>query len=228
MKIAEFSKDDKPREKILSCGVQSLSTVELLAVLLRTGMKGANVLEVARTLLHQAGDSLTCLGQFSPQRMCAVDGIGPDKAVTVAAAMELARRTARETSGEASAVIDSPAQAYELLRSRFTTQEREQCWCLFLKRSRRLIDCVRISEGGRSMTEIDIAAVVRRALDTGASFVILSHNHPAGNPQPSSADVRLTEKLRRALSTFELSLMDHIILGENQYFSFSEERSFNK
>lgn len=226
--MSEFSRSEKPREKILSCGVESLSTVELVAVLLRTGMKGANVLDVARMLLHQAGDSLVCLGQFSPQRMCAVGGIGPDKAATVAAAMELARRSACEKAGEGSQAVNSPAQAYELLQGRFTTQEREQCWCLLLKRSRRVIDCVRISEGGKSMTEIDIAAVVRRALDTGASFVILSHNHPAGNPQPSMADIKLTEKLRRALATFELSLMDHIIIGEDGYYSFAEEGSFSK
>lgn len=226
--MSEFSRSEKPREKIMSCGAESLSTVELVAVLLRTGMKGANVLDVARMLLRQAGDSLICLGQFSPQRMCAVGGIGPDKAATVAAAMELARRAACENDGEGSPVINTPDQAYELFRSRFTTQEREQCWCLLLKRSRRVIDCVRISEGGKSMTEIDIAAVVRRALDTGACSVILSHNHPTGNPQPSAADIKLTEKLRRALSTFELSLMDHIIIGENGYYSFSEERSFSK
>lgn len=223
MKLTEFSPDERPRERLMQCGAQNLQDSELLAILLRTGTRQNNVLDTARELLNAADGRLTTLEAMSPQMLCQVKGIGPDKAVTVAAAMELARRLARERTEVLKYSIDSPEDAGLFLHDLYTTDLKEECWAVFLKKSRKVIGTLRVSEGGTSMTEIDIKKIVRKALDLKAQMVLLSHNHPSGSAFPSTADVRLTEKLREALKTFELSLMDHIIVADDGMYSFSRQ-----
>lgn len=222
MKLSQFQPQEKPRERLACVGAQNLQDAELLAILLRTGTREHNVLDVARLLLEAAGGRLSAIEAMSPQMLCRVKGIGMDKAVTVAAAMELARRLSHEKSLMTSYGIDSPGDAGRYLQDLYTTDRKEECWAVFLKRSRRILGTMRVSEGGESMTEIDIKNIVRKALDLKANFVILSHNHPSGSACPSKADMRLTEKLREALDTFEVSLMDHIILADDGMYSFSE------
>ena len=225
MKITDFSEDERPREKLMSQGPAHLSDAELLAILMHTGTPRHNVIDMARALMREADFSLTTLSEMSLERMCSVDGIGIAKAATISSAVELGRRLAVQLSLDRKKQICCSADAAAILTGLFTTDVREECWCLFVKRNRRLLGSLRISEGGETLTEINIRKIVRKALDLGASAVILSHNHPSGNPRPSTADIKQTEKLRKALQTFELSLMDHIILSENGWYSFSDEAS---
>lgn len=225
MKIKDWNVEDMPRERMLSCGPGALSTAELLAILLRTGTREKNVVDVSRELLSSADNSLVHLGTMSVEAMEKVDGIGKGKALLLGAAFELGRRFANEQN-KAPDIINNAGDVVNLLRRTVTTLAREECWCLFLKRSRAVIGTMRISEGGQSMTEIDIKRIVARALELKASAVILSHNHPSADPRPSLADIRLTKQLKQALRMFELALIDHIIITERKCYSFSMEMEF--
>ena len=226
MKFSELGKDELPREKLLSSGPRSLSDAELLAILMHTGTSRMNVIDVSRTLLAAADHSLINLSEMSFDRVCEVNGIGVAKAATLTAAIELGRRLACQLANDPRPVINNAQDAASVLRGLYTTDVKEECWCLFLKRSRRLLDSLKISEGGETLTEINVRRIVRKALDCGAVAVILSHNHPSGDPRPSTADIRLTNKLRQALSTFEITLTDHIIVSENSCYSFCESGVF--
>ena len=222
MKIKDLNADERPRELMLKSGAQNLSGAQLLAILLRTGSRSKNVLDVARDLLYSAEGSLNILSEKSLEKMCEVKGIGMDKAVTVAAAFELGRRLNCERD-DGKVMITCASKAIRVLRPLFSSMETEELWCLFLKRSRRIISSERISSGGETLTEVNIKKIVRRSLDLKASAVILSHNHPSGNPKPSEADLKMTRKVKQALETFEIMLMDHIIVTEDDYFSFNDE-----
>ena len=222
MKIKDLNADERPRELMLKSGAQNLSGAQLLAILLRTGNRSRNVLDVARDLLYSAEGSLNILSDMSLEKMCEVKGIGMDKAVTVAAAFELGRRLNSERD-DGKVMITCASKAIRVLRPLFSSMETEELWCLFLKRSRRIISSERISSGGETLTEVNIKKIVRRSLDLKASAVILSHNHPSGNPKPSEADLKMTRKVKQALETFEIMLMDHIIVTEDDHFSFNDE-----
>ena len=222
MKIKDLNADERPRELMLKSGAQNLSGAQLLAILLRTGSRSKNVLDVARDLLYSAEGSLNILSDMSLEKMCEVKGIGMDKAVTVAAAFELGRRLNCERD-DGKVMITCASKAIRVLRPLFSSMETEELWCLFLKRWRRIISSERISSGGETLTEVNIKKIVRRSLDLKASAVILSHNHPSGNPKPSEADLKMTRKVKQALETFEIMLMDHIIVTEDDYFSFNDE-----
>ena len=234
MKMLDLGLDERPREKLLRGGAASLSDSELIAILLRTGTAQLNAVDTARELLRAAAQlyptqkegALPSLGGMRPEAMCRIKGIGPDKAATLCAAIELGRRCSEASQSAAASlrsVIHSPQDAVRILRGVMREDRKEECWCLLLKRSRRVLGVHRISQGGETITDLDIKQIVRKALDTGASAVLVSHNHPSGDPRPSAADVKLTKKLQAALETFELTLMDHIILSENSWYSFSTE-----
>ena len=222
MKIKDLEAGEQPREKMLAHGASMLSSSELLAVLLRTGSVGKNVLETAQELLGSADNSLVRLAAMSPEAMARICGVGRTKALVVVAALELGKRLCVQKQ-KAPAVIDNADDAAAILRTLYTSTLREECWCLFLKRSRALLGSLRVSEGGETMTEINIKRIVRKALDLSASAVILSHNHPGGDHRPSIQDIRLTKQLKQALAVFELSLTDHIIISDNGYYSFALE-----
>lgn len=226
MKLKEMVPSERPREKMLKNGAKALSNAELLAVMLRTGTLGTNVLDLSMKLLEKAHGNLELLAGMSVEKLCCVEGIGKGKALTIAAAVEFGKRLASAMVEGAKIVINTPEDAAKLLSGLYSTDNREECWCLLLKRNRCLINSVKISDGGETMTQICIKSIVRNALDTQASAIILSHNHPGGNPKPSSADIKETMKLRRALETFDISLMDHIIISGRECYSFSMEKGF--
>lgn len=225
MKIKDWNVEDMPRERMLSLGASALSTAELLAILLRTGTRDRNVVEVSRELLYSADNSLVQLSEMPVESMEKINGIGPGKALVLGAAFDLFRRYSLEKD-KLPETIRNAEDAARVLRRLLTADRQEECWCLFLKRSRSLLGYMRISEGGETMTEINIKRIVSRALDLKAASVILSHNHPGGDPRPSIPDIKLTRQLRNALQMFELSLTDHIIMAESSCYSFSMETIF--
>ena len=226
MKIKDLCADERPREKMLGKGASALSNAELLAILLRTGTEGRNALEVAQILLSAAGGSLTAASRMSVSELCRIDGIGTGKAVTIGAALELGKRLCSEVPDVRKNIIHSPADVYRELSSVLRGLQHEECWILYLSRNNRVISREQLSVGGQSETIVEVKSVVRRALDLRASSLILVHNHPSGDPHPGNADIKLTLILRKALDTFDISLLDHVIVSDGRYYSFADEMEY--
>lgn len=213
---------------MMEYGARALSDAELLAIVLRTGTSRMNILEISRALLARAGGSLHSLTRMSLETMCTTEGIGSSKAMQISAIAELARRMEEESVRQQCSIINSPHDAYRNLVPLFTSDSVEECWCLFLKRNRSVIGSMMVSRGGETMTQISVKSIVKRALECGAAAVILSHNHPSGEADPSTADIQLTEKLNNAMEAFDLCLMDHIVIADSGYYSFSRESEFSR
>lgn len=224
MKLKELNKQERPREKMMARGANALTDVELLAILLRTGTSTRNVVDVARELLRAADDRLGSVAAMSLDRLRQVEGIGPSKAVAVAAAFELGRRLALEVGMENVPRMDSPAKVYRVMLPLLRDLDHEECWVLFLNKSNGLISKERMTSGGQDFTVMDKRVVVRRALEKKAASIILVHNHPSGNAMPSVEDINQTRDLGRALSACGLQLLDHVIVAGASYYSFSDEQ----
>lgn len=226
MRIKDLCVDERPREKMLAKGPASLSNAELLAILLRTGTERKNVLEVAQILLNAAGGSLTAASAMSVNELCRIDGIGTWKAVTLGAALELGKRMCSEVPDNSRNIIRGPSDVYRELSSVMRGLQHEECWLLYLSRNSRVISREQLSVGGQSETIVEVKAVVRRALDLRASSLIISHNHPSGDPHPGNADIRLTSNLKKALETFDISLLDHVIIADGRFYSFADDMEY--
>lgn len=209
---------------MLAKGAGSLSNVELLAILLRTGRDGQNVLDMARELLQSGDGTLAAIAEMSIDRLRAINGIGPGKAVTIAAAFELGRRASLKAALDSGGSLSSPQKVFEIMHPLIRDLDHEECWVLFLNKTNRLISREMVSSGGLDSTVIDNRAIIRKALDKKASALILVHNHPSGSALPSRADITQTQALTKALRTCDLSLMDHVIISRDSYYSFADER----
>ena len=221
MRLKELCADELPREKMMTKGCEALSNTELLAILLRVGRNGKNVIDLARELLLSGGGSIETLAGMSIDRLCSISGIGPSKAVTIAAALELGRRAVNDRSD--TPTLSSPKAVFRLMQPQMKHLTHEECWILLLNKGNRLISKERISSGGLESTIIDNRIIIRKAIDKNASAVILVHNHPSGNALPSLPDIKQTESLNKALKTCDLSLLDHIIIAKDAYYSFADE-----
>jgi DNA repair protein RadC len=223
MKIKDLFLDERPRERLLENGAGSLSDVELLAVLLRTGNQQQNAMELARSLLESSDGKIEDLGSKSIENLLQLNGIGPAKAATLAACFELGKRSAVRKVDTKHKSITSPANVYRLMAPDMRALDHEECWVLYLNRVNHLICKEMMSSGGMDSTVIDSKAIIRRALEKKASGVILVHNHPSGSPLPGVADIEQTRNLKRALSTCDISLIDHLIVAKGSYYSFADE-----
>jgi DNA repair protein RadC len=223
MKIKELYRDERPRERLLKNGAESLSNVELLAIMLRTGTRKMNALELARTLLGDSEGRIGGIAAMSIDKLKLLPGIGPAKAATLAAAFELGRRAAVEQGFRSRAAMSSPQAVFRLMYPLVKSIEHEECWALLLNKSNRLISKELLSRGGHDSTIIDNRMVIRKALEKKATGVILVHNHPSGVPTPSAEDIRQTQALTKALRTCDLHLLDHVVIGDNAYYSFADE-----
>jgi DNA repair protein RadC len=211
MRLKDQPESERPRERLATHGPDSLSPAELVAILLRTGLKGINVLEVARQLVGRYG-TLTALAQAGLEDLQSVKGIGRDKAVTLMAAFALARRMAGELRSE-SPVLDHPEVIAHLLREENRVREVETLQVLLLNTRRRLIRIEEVSQGTLDTLLVHAREVFRRAIAANASALVLAHNHPSGDPTPSEADIKITRDLIRAGQLLRIEVLDHIILG---------------
>lgn len=224
MKLKELTKQERPREKMIARGAGALTDVELLAILLRTGTGGRNVVDVARELLRSGDDRLREIAAMPVERLCRIEGIGPSKAVAVSAAFELGRRLALEVGMDDAPRIDSPAKVYRIMLPLLRDLDHEECWALFLNKSNGLLAKERMTTGGQDFTLVDRRMIIRRVIERKAASIILVHNHPSGNPMPSVEDINQTRELNRALSACGLQLLDHVIVAGGSYYSFSDEQ----
>jgi len=220
--IKDWALEDRPREKLLSKGITSLSNAELLAILIRSGGPDASAVDLARQVLKQSGNNLQELGRKNVNDLVKHNGMGTVKAITIIAALELGRRRKRSELQEKIRISGSQ-DVYSLFQPLIADLSHEEFWVLILNRSNRVIDNVRISQGGISGTVIDVRLILKNALDRLASSLVLCHNHPSGNLKPSDADIKITTKISEASRTMDIQLLDHIIIADNSYFSFSDE-----
>lgn len=220
--IKQWQAEERPREKMATRGAEALSNAELLAIILHTGDSSRTAVDLARDLLDFAGGSLKELAVMTPGKMSSLKGIGPAKAVTVAAAVELGKRIELDRCGELPQIYNSRAVA-DMMQPQMGNLLHEECWVLYLNRANRLIGKERVSIGGAASTVMDIKIIAKKAVEKMAGSIILLHNHPSGSVYPSSEDKRQTIALRNAVSLFDIALMDHIIIGNGRYFSFCDE-----
>lgn len=223
MKIKDLFRDERPRERLLNNGAESLSNAELLAVLLRTGTRKMNAVELARNLLEDSDGMIGGIASMSIDRLLKLNGVGPAKAAALAASFELGRRCALESVNTKRKPITSPSSVYRLMIPHMKTLDHEECWVLFLNRSNHLIGREMMSSGGLESTIMDCKSIVRRALEKKASGLILVHNHPSGSPLPGMADIKQTQSLKNALKTCDISLVDHVVVADSSYYSFADE-----
>ncbi len=224
MKIKELCLDERPREKMLARGAGALTNTELLAIMLRTGTDRMNVIDVSRELLKAADEKLNGIASMSIEKLCSINGIGPTKAVTLAAAFELGRRCAGESIINSRTAISSAKIVFRLMLPIMKGLDHEECWVLYLNRANYLISKEMVSSGGLDSTTLDCKTIVRKALEKMATGIIIVHNHPSASALPGTADIQATRQLSAALKTCDIPLLDHVIIAENSYYSFSDEQ----
>jgi DNA repair protein RadC len=217
----------QPREKFDRLGPENLSESDLLAILLRTGTAGTNVVELAEALLMQYG-SLSALSRTSIAELQKIHGIGREKAKILKAALEIGRRLVQENVGE-NPRIASPEEAAAVLRERARSLDREVFWVLLLDtKSRLMVPPCEVSKGTLNSSLVHPREIFKPAIQHSAASVILAHNHPSGDPSPSAQDIRITKKLIEAGKTMEIKVLDHLIMGRktrdgaNDFFSLRE------
>jgi DNA repair protein RadC len=227
MKLKDQPASERPRERLREKGPDSLSPGELIAILLRTGLKGSNVVEIGRNLVQQYG-SMHNLAKLSWEELAKEPGIGPDKAVTLVAAFALARRLVKEELGE-SPMLDTPEAVARLVREEVRLFSAEVFQVLLLNVRRRLIGKpVKIADGTLDTILVHPREVFKSAIAANAAAVVLVHNHPSGDPTPSEADIKVTRDLIRAGQLLKIEVLDHVILGsrtqerERDYVSLRE------
>lgn len=214
--------EDRPREKMLTKGIRSLSEAELIAILIGSGSLDESAVEVSRRILASANNNLNELGKKNINDLKKFKGIGEVKAITIMAALELGRRR-KESEPEEKPKVVTSADAAAIFKPLLSDLPHEEFWVLLLNRNNLVIDKMMVSQGGLSGTVIDVRIILKMALDKLACSIILCHNHPSGNLMPSEADKDITKKIKEAGKHMDIPVLDHLIIGNDSYFSFTDE-----
>jgi len=219
--IKDLAEDDRPREKMERKGASSLSDAELIAILLRAGNASETAVDVAQRLLGQVNNSLNELARLSLHQFTKIKGIGRTKAITILAALELGRRRSAEGPVNRERIFSSRS-VIDIFQPALADLPHEEFWVLLLNKANRIIERVKVSQGGVGGTVVDPKLVLKHAVERLASAIIVVHNHPSGNPQPSDKDIALTEKLKNAAQLFDITLLDHVIVTDGECYSFAD------
>jgi len=211
MRLKDQPVSERPRERLVALGADALSHAELIAILLRTGLKGANAVEIGKQLIQKFG-TLQALARASVDDLRSVKGIGRDKAVTLVAAFALARKMAEDLQRE-SPVLDNPEAIVQLLREQNLVKNVETLQVLLLNTRRRLIRVEPVTDGTIDTLLVHPREVFKAAIAANAAAVVLAHNHPSGDPTPSEADIKVTRDLIRAGQLLKIEVLDHVIIG---------------
>lgn len=221
--IKDWAKDDQPREKLMSKGPEALSNTELIAILLQAGRPEKNVLEIAKEVMLLGGNNLSELGKVAISDFRRLEGIGKAKAIMLAAVMELGRRRhSHRLSFSNRLTVHSSKDIAHYLRTLLKDNRHEMFAVVFLNKANRVKHFEVISKGGITGTVADPKVILKKALEQEASAVIICHNHPSGNLQPSRADEVVTRKIAQALKYLDMRLLDHIIVSDDGYYSFAD------
>jgi len=220
--IKDWAEDDKPREKLLHKGPAALSNAELIAILIGSGNNEESAVALSKRIMNEVHDNFAELARLTISDLQKYKGIGEAKAITIAAALELGRRRGASVLNEKSQVKDSKS-AYILFQKELGDLNYESFCVILLNRANKVLKTVRISDGGITGTVVDQRRVFKIALDNNATSIILGHNHPSGQLTPSDADIQLTKKIKEAGVVLDLPVLDHIIIGDGNYYSFADE-----
>lgn len=219
--IRNWAEDDRPREKFLVKGRHSLSDAELLAIIIGSGTQSESALDLSKKILQLAHENLAELSRLSISDLVKVRGIGKVKATSLLAALELGRRR-NESEVLVREKIKSSRDAFDVLRSAIGDKPYEEFWIIMLNRANKVIRKCSISEGGISGTVVDPKKIFKIAIDNHASSIILGHNHPSGAITPSEADIQITKKIRDAGAMLDVAVIDHLIIGDDRFYSFAD------
>jgi DNA repair protein RadC len=222
LSIKSWAEADRPREKLLAHGRAALSEAELIAILIGSGNNEESAVELSRKILASVKNNLSELAKLEVSDLCKFKGIGEAKAISIIAALELGRRRTKDSAIERKDFKTS-RNVFEFFHTKLADLPHEEFWILLLNRASKLIKEISISSGGISGTVVDAKMVFKPALEQRASSIILCHNHPSGNRNPSMEDIALTKKLKEAGKALDIAVFDHIIICNDTYYSFADE-----
>ena len=220
--ITNWSEDDKPREKLRLKGKSALSDAELIAILIGSGSRNESAVDLSKRILASVDNNLNALGKLSLSQLMNFKGIGEAKAISIMAAMELGRRRRAEEAVELTK-INSSKTIFEMMQPIIGELPHEEFWVLYLNNSNKVLSKSQQGKGGITGTLLDVRLVFKMAFELGATALILCHNHPSGNLNPSDADKKITQKLKAAGNNLDIRVLDHLIICENGYYSFADE-----
>ena len=221
LNLKQWAIEDRPREKMKQKGAKALTNAELLAILIHTGNTEDSVVALTQKVMASCRNSLSELGKLSVGELCSFKGIGEAKAITILAACELGRRR-KEEEPMAKPQVRTSRDVYDYFYPRMLDLQVEECHALFLNQASRVIDSMRISQGGLSGASVDIRLILREAMIRRATALMLCHNHPSGTALPSRQDDELTRSVSMACRTVCIPLLDHVIFTEGGYYSYAD------
>lgn len=224
--ISQWSVEDRPREKFYAKGKDNLSDAELLSIIISSGNKSESALDLSKRMLKDFNNDLVRFSNLSVKNFTNYKGIGMVKAVSISAALEFGRRM-QSSSAIDKGEINSSILCYEAIADKLLSKHQEECWVILLTRHNRFIDKICISKGGFDSAVVDGRIIFTKALEMRAAQFVLAHNHPSGNINPSESDIQLTKNIMRQALVMNIPLMDHIIVGHNNYFSFFDNNLLN-
>ena len=221
LSVKDWSPEDRPREKLLYKGVHSLSDTELLAIILGSGSREESVVDLSQRILLSVNNNINQLGKLSVKQLMQFKGIGEAKAISIVAALELGKRRKAEEILNRERILCSK-DIYDYFHPMLCDLSYEEFWILFLNRASKIIDRLKISQGGVSATVVDAQIIYKEALLRLATSIVLCHNHPSGNPSPSSEDDSVTRQVQRGLKFLSMDLKDHVIICDGQFYSYAD------
>jgi DNA repair protein RadC len=221
LKITDWAVEDRPREKMILYGTSALSDAELLGILISSGTREKSAVDLGREILAGVNNNLNALGKLTIADLVKMHGIGNARAVTIAAALELGRRRKLAEVPEVVQIKCSKDVA-DIFQPLLADLLHEEFWILFLNRSNRVIARMKLSQGGISGTVTDVRMIMKRAVEYLSSGIIICHNHPSGNLNPSESDSKITQKIKEAGNLLDIQLLDHLIISDKDYFSFAD------
>ncbi|GAB0157908.1 DNA repair protein RadC [Chryseobacterium sp. Alg-005] len=222
MTIKFLAQDDRPREKFLLKGKSSLSDSELLAIIMGSGSRDESALELARKILFSVGNNWNQLSLLSVKDLMKFKGVGEVKAISIATALEIGRRRAGQEVSE-KPIISNSGDAYQVFKNQLSDLRAEEFWAVYVNQSNKIVHLSKLTQGGISQSIVDVRILFKTALDHFATGIIIAHNHPSGSLKPSREDLNITKKIKEAGEFLSVQLLDHLIITQNSYFSFSDE-----
>jgi DNA repair protein RadC len=221
LNINEWAEEDRPREKLMRLGPAALSDAELLAILVGSGSTKEDAVSLMKRILADCHNNLNTLGKMTIRELCAYNGVGEAKAITILAACELGKRRQAEKPEERPDV-GTATRIYNQMHPLMQDLDVEEFWLLLMNQNHRLIKQMRISHGGITEVSVDVRIIMREAVLSNATILAVCHNHPSGSLSPSKMDDELTASLNKACQVMRIKLLDHVIVTDGNYFSYHE------
>lgn len=222
LSISQWAEDDKPREKLMTLGADSLSNAELLAILIGSGSRKESAVDLMKRLLGDCENNLNAVGRLSISELMEYHGIGEAKAITILAACELGKRREHEEHLKRKD-LGSPDAIYHHLLPRVRDLDVEEAYIVLMNQNFKHLETQCLSHGGITETAVDVRVIIREALKVNATVVALAHNHPSGNLKPSKQDDQITKQVQEACRVMRLHFLDHIIVTDGGYYSYRDE-----